>query len=200
MDLTGGWSWVEKLFLACALLGGGLFVVRTALMLIGADHGAEAEMGADVHMDVSHGAHDAGTVHDAADASVKLLTFQGVSAFVLMFGLVGLVLSRGLGLGGVVGTIGGIGVGTATMWLIARFFAALLGLQSSGTLEAKNAIGQEGTVYQRIPAGGVGKVQVVVQGRLEEFEAVSESNQEIPSGEKVRVVFLKGNVLVVEKI
>lgn len=203
MGELNAWGMMDKVFLACAVLGGALFLMRTILMFMGADHGIDihTDLPHDVHLDVG-GGHDAATGHDStgSDASFKVLTFQGLTAFFLMFGLTGLFLSRAAHLGGFIGSIGGMAVGTSTMWMIAKFFSMLLGLQSSGTMDLKNAVGQEGTVYLRIPPGGSGKIQVTVQSRLEEFEATTESHEEIKSGEKVRVVFIKGNVLVVEKI
>jgi membrane-bound ClpP family serine protease len=74
-------------------------------------------------------------------------------------------------------------------------------LQSSGTIDVQNAVGQEGTVYLTIPADGTGKAQVTVQDRLKVYEAVSEYGEEIPSGERIKVVkVVSGNILVVEKM
>lgn len=201
----GDLSWLDKLFLFCAVLGGALFIARMILMFMGAGHGGDIG-GGDVHVDLG-GGHDFDAGHDAtghsaadsSDASFKLITFQGITGFFLMFGLAGLIISLILR-NPFISVLAAVAAGGGTMWLVAKFFVALMGLQSSGTLDVKNAIGQEGTVYLHIPVGGTGKVQVPVQGRLEEFEATSDSKVEIKSGEKVRVVFIKGNVLVVEKI
>ena len=64
-----------------------------------------------------------------------------------------------------------------------------------------NAIGQEGSIYLTIPAGGVGKVQVTVQDHLRIFSAVARKQGRIRTGERVTVVGVSsGNTLVVEKL
>jgi membrane protein implicated in regulation of membrane protease activity len=70
------------------------------------------------------------------------------------------------------------------------------------TLRVQQAVGQEATVYVPIPARGrsAGKVQVCVQRRLVEFEAITPSEQPLATGTKVRVVGVQGNVLTVEPV
>ena len=55
-------------------------------------------------------------------------------------------------------------------------------------------MGRAGTVYLTVPArrGGCGKVNVLVQEQLREFEAVTEEAEPIPTGEKVLVTGLAG--------
>jgi membrane-bound ClpP family serine protease len=77
----------------------------------------------------------------------------------------------------------------------------LLRLQSSGTLSMGQAVGAHGTVYLTIPADGAGKARVVVQNRLKIFDATSKYNEEISTGERIRVIEVaSGNILVVEKV
>jgi len=86
---------------------------------------------------------------------------------------------------------------------MAKVMQWLMRLQSDGTLKIKNALGQTGQVYIRIPAGeqGMGKVNVTVQERLCEFDAVTEESEMIKTGEMVYVTDVRaGNVLVVEKV
>jgi len=122
---------------------------------------------------------------------------QGIMGFLIMFGLTGYTVN--LIAGGIVSAAAGIAVGIASMWLMARVFSMLMNLQSSGTIEMHNAIWQEGTVYLTIPPGGTGKVQVVVQGRLQEFEAVGDGKTELKPGDPVIVIHCRGNTLVVQK-
>ena len=71
---------IELLFFGAALLGGSLFLVWFVLMMIGGAVGDVAGdmFGADIGLD--------------ADLSFKALTFQGISAFTMMFGLIGLAI------------------------------------------------------------------------------------------------------------
>jgi membrane protein implicated in regulation of membrane protease activity len=189
---------VEKIFFICAVLGGVMFILRLLLSLFGGDH-HDADMGGDVHggFDV----HDVQDVHHDSDASFKILSLQGLTAFFMMFGLVGLALSRQSGWATMWATIGAFTGGLAAMWIMAKIFKGMTKLQSDGTMDIQNAVGQEGTVYLTIPAEGEGKIQVTVQGSLRELTAVSKYKTEIKTGERIVVDSVTGaNLLVVTKI
>ena len=99
-----------------------------------------------------------------------------------------------------VATIGGTVAGFAMIWVMKRLFGFFVRMQSSGTLNVQNTVGQPGIVYLKIPADGAGKVQVTVQNRLEEFTAVSEEKEEIPTGATIKVVrVISGDRLAVVK-
>ncbi|MBN2511570.1 MAG: NfeD family protein [Sedimentisphaerales bacterium] len=189
---------LELVFVLCAILGGGLFVVRLILMFLGGGHGdTDATAvdypdagGADFHHDMS----------DSSDLSFKSLSLQGLTAFFMMFGLVGWAMLRQSKLPAGISLIGAAAAGAGTVWLVKQIFRWAGALQSSGTLNLHNAVGCEGTVYLTIKPGQTGKVQVTVQGRLMELDARSESDQEIKTGEPIRVVHISNNILIVEKI
>ena len=65
-------------------------------------------------------------------------------------------------------------------------------IQSDGTLDVRNALGERGSVYLTVPAcgQGTGKVNVTVQEQLREFEAVTEERSPIPTGSEIVVVGL----------
>ena len=185
-DLTG----LEQFFLICALLGGIMFLIRFVLQLFGGNGDADTDI------DVGH----ADVVHADADVSFKLLTMQGLTAFFMMFGLVGFVLLRGSRLGNTLAIAGALLAGLASVWLIGKIFSSFKKLQSSGTMDNASAIGEEGTVYLTIHAGGTGKVQVSIKGRLREFDAVSKIQEDLNTGSRIRVTDINGRILVVEKI
>jgi hypothetical protein len=62
-------------------------------------------------------------------------------------------------------------------------------LRAEGTARIGRALGSPATVYLRIPANrsGAGKIQLNLQNRTMEYEAVT-SGDEIPTGAKVTVV------------
>jgi membrane protein implicated in regulation of membrane protease activity len=185
----------EKIFLACAVLGGVLFVVRLIMMFVGGDADADAGDGDfDAGGDVD-GEADGGDT----DVAFKLLSFQGITAFFMMFGLVGLAMSRGSGLHYLVSLGGAIAAGLVTVYITDRLFRSFGKLQSSGTLNLKNAVGQEATVYLRIKPDTPGKVQVAVQGRLKTLDAVSEDKTEIKTDTRVKVVGVQANEVLVVK-
>jgi len=199
-DLT----WIEIIYWAATIIGGTLFLLRTIMMLIGGGFGhddfdthIDGDFGFDHdhHMDVNH----VDSIADS-DFSFKLLSLQGLTAFFVMFGLVGLALLRA-NLAIIITIIGGSFAGLFAVWFISLLFFQMKRLQSDGTVKIRNAIGQSGSVYLVIPSQGSGQVQVVVQGGLKVFDAISAQKEKILTGEKVRVTgIIDNNTLVVEKI
>jgi len=175
---------LDTLFLVCAVAGGSVLALRTVLMLLGvADH---------------HAIH--GDADGDIDPGARLLSIHGVSAFLMMFGLVGLALLRESGVPGVGALTIALLAGGAAMWGIAQAFRLMDRLQSSGTLDLRRAIGEEGVVYLTLRPGHGGQVQVAVQGRLGVYEALSEDDREIATGASIRVVDVRSGLLVVEPV
>jgi membrane protein implicated in regulation of membrane protease activity len=117
-----------------------------------------------------------------------------------MFGLVGLALYRQSKMGLLIALAGGFAAGLGAVWLIGKMFSMITKLQSSGTIRIDNTVGAEGTVYLKIPPEGSGRVLVRVHNSLREYDAMSSDKKEITSGTPIRVVWVDGNVLVVEEI
>lgn len=207
-------DWLEWIFVGSATIGGTLFLIRMILMIMGgldfgdADiphdfdgldgmDGLDGDLAPDFHGDVG----DIGDIdHASSMLSFKFLSLQGLTAFFMMFGLTGLAILRSnlwpiFAVGG--GTIAGI----LTVWVMGMLFAALSKLQSDGTININNAVGQQGTVYLTIPAQGSGQVSVAVQGSLKIFDAVSEGKQKIATGDKIKVINVIDNkTLLVTKL
>jgi membrane protein implicated in regulation of membrane protease activity len=176
---------LDTLFLVCAVAGGATLAVRTVLMLFGVGDG--------------HDIHDTGDALDG-DAGARLLSIQGVAAFLMMFGLVGLALLRQSQVPGAAAATLALVAGAASMWGIAQVFQLMRRLQSSGTLDLRRAIGREGVVYLTVHPGQGGQVQVAVQGRLGVFEARADGERAIATGQSVRVVDVRSGVLIVEPV
>ncbi len=118
----------------------------------------------------------------------------------MMFGIVGLAIHRA-GLLPIFSIAGGGLAGMFTVWLNGLIFAAMLRLQREGTINIKNAVGQQGSVYLSIPEDGTGQVRVVVQGSLKVFDAISGDNLKILTDEKIKVVGVADNrTLIVSKL
>lgn len=197
-DFFNSLSMVQLLFFSCATLGGGIFFLRLILMLMGAGGGDD---GSDLSGHIGDlGGHGGDVGHHDADSSFKLLSLHGLTAFFMMFGLVGLALSRQSLIPDLFALVAGVAAGMCTVWLMGKVFAGMKKLQSDGTMRISNAIGQEGKVYLTIPAEGTGQVQVVVQGQLRIFDAVCLNKETVKTGERVTVIDITGaNMLVVEK-
>ena len=179
---------LEMMFAASALVGGILFLLWFALMMIGG-----------VAADIFEGLLGMEGVGDlGADASFKALTFQGLMAFLMFFGLAGLYTIKSDGTDTLAIAIGGI-AGFASMYGTGKLFQLFITLQSDGTVEISESVGSTGTVYLKIPDNGAGKVQVNFGGSMRTMNAKSHDNAEIDSGEFIEVVNTMGEVLIVKR-
>ena len=182
-DATG----VELLFAASALVGGILFVLYFFLLMIGgiATDVFDGLFGIDVDM--------------GADASFKALTFQGIMAFMMFFGLAGLYVLKSDG-GPSMSVLAGAVAGGTSMYFTGKLFELFVTLQQDGTTDLSEAIGSKGQTYLRIGNNGVGQVTVDVNGAQRTYNAKSEDDAEIGTGDFIEVVDVIGEVLVVKRI
>jgi len=188
--IVDGWrslQGMELFFGVAALVGGLVFLVRLLLQFLGV--GLESHDGLDLD---SH--------HADSDTGFRVLSLHGASAFLMMFGLVGLALRVQSGLTSVIALLGACVAGVATVFLLKEIFRLFLRVQSSGTIDAAAFKGCQGEVYSMIPAQGVGVVTVRVAGRLREKEARSSDGKEIPTGTAVVVTASEGAHLVVKRV
>jgi membrane protein implicated in regulation of membrane protease activity len=190
---------MQTLFLVCAVTGGTLLVIQLILLFVGADG---SEGGADGLGDVGDAgdiaAHGDYTVSSgegaatAAEASLTVISFKTLTAFLTFFGLGGL-----LGLGYQLGRAWTLGIafaaGLLALYLVAYLWMLLNRLQSHGNVDLRNTVGAIGRVYLRIPgeASAPGKVTLEVQGRTLELNAITQG-EAIPTGTAVRIVGLAG--------
>ena len=190
-----GLTLIEVIYWASTIIGGTLFILRLGMMFFGggmSDDGLESALDA--------GNADVSGDHADADASFKLLSLQGLTSFFMMFGLVGLALLRA-NLHELITIVGGILAGLAMVAITGVVFTQMKRLQTEGTINIQNTVGTDGAVYLTIPKNGTGQVQVIVQGSLKIFDAVSANKNQIATGEKVRVTGVaSGNTLIVEKL
>jgi hypothetical protein len=171
-----------RFFLACAVFGGVILLAQIVLGLFGVnDHDTTAE----TELDHDHGVHHA--------EGLNLFSVRALSSGVAFFGFGGLA---GLSLGGGVLLAAPLAValGSGALVGVAWVSRAMLRLDDDGTVRIESAIGVSGDVYLTIPAsrGGVGKVQVPVQNRLMEFQAVTSHGAALPTGMRVLVVDVAG--------
>ena len=179
---------LELLFAASALVGGILFLLWFALMMIGG-----------VAADIFEGLLGMEGVGDlGADASFKALTFQGLMAFLMFFGLAGLYTLKATDTSTLAIGIGGA-AGFASMYGTGKLFQLFITLQSDGTVAISESIGATGSVYLRIPHNGAGQVQVNFGGSMRTMNAKSHDDAEIGSGEFIEVVDTMGEILVVKR-
>lgn len=203
MDEFFGSDGLVAFYRICAIVGAVFFTGRTILMLIGLDSGDMGDAGDATSFETGHGhgGHGHDDNGDGGDGgTLRLLTFQGITAFMMMFGLTGLAFKSGSLLTPVWALLISLAVGVFAMWLVAFGFSLMRRMESSGTTGVDLAIGEEGTVYLRIPADGVGKVQVKIGQNLRVVDAMAEDKQEIVTGDRIIVSWVTDDkVLVVHR-
>ncbi|MBC7835724.1 MAG: hypothetical protein H7Y88_11585 [Phycisphaerales bacterium] len=168
-------------FTVPAFIGTGIFVLRLALMLIGGVADMDLDLGVD---------HGGGDIHhgDASAHAFQILSVQGISGFLMGFGLGGLAAYKN-GQGWPLSIGVGVGVGIAMVWILGVSLKGLHDMQSSGNISIDQTIGVEGDVYVGVPTRGSGRGQVrlIVNNRERMFNAISEAG-DLPSRTRVRVV------------
>ena len=188
--MQGIWDWITdwsrdhltdwtmtKIYIACAVAGGGVLIGQTGLSLFGIGGGDDVDP--DVSVDDLEGADD-----------LHFLSMRALAGFLTFFGLIGW--------GGTasdwhpLGTIGAaFGAGASVMILVAVIMRAFARMHSEGNMRAENVVGKNAKVYLRIPGegSGKGKVTVSIQGRSMEFDAVTKG-PELPTGSACTLVRL----------
>ena len=214
----------QSVFFVISVSSTVILIIQTILALIGISNNNDAEAGesyvsdgSDIEADIADSADsgaDFSADHDFSGETngegaqiqidptgLRLFTVRGIMAFLMMGSWVGFLLSRA-GASEFVSLLCAAASGIAALVFMAKLMQMILGLQEDGTTKIKNALGQTGQVYIRIPGGekGKGKVNVTVQEKLCEFDAVTEQSETIKTGETIYVTDIReGNVLVVEK-
>jgi membrane protein implicated in regulation of membrane protease activity len=181
----------EQAFWILAVAASVLFVFLFGLSLLGlgADTGAEA--------DVDHEAgHDVHTDKDFSAFSLRSLV-----AFLTFFGWTGVYLLS-LGHGVWLAVMLSLLSGMTAMFVVAYMIFKFAQMEKSGTVNVYNTLNHTGEVYLSIPQqlAGKGKVHIIVDGSLHEFDAETRGRA-IPTGSPVRVVeVLEDEVLLVEPV
>ena len=181
-------STLELIFSASALIGGVLFLLWFILLLLGGVAEGVFEGLFGLEMDVM-----------SSDGSFDAMTFQGVMAFMMFFGLAGLYTMNSDGSDSLAIASGGI-AGGASMYGTGKIFQVFFALEASGNVEMSEAIGVRGSVYLRIPEGGIGQVQIELGGALKTYNAKSEDGQGIATGDFIEVVDTITSTLVVKRV
>jgi len=209
---------LQRIFASVAIPATVIMVLQFILQLIGLANGAGADADADdvdAVSDVSDGiaddlsdaesdsSFDDGTPDDDFDVDegqtgIRLFTLRSVIAFFAVGGWMG-VAAIDWNLSDFMAVVLAIIAGSLALYFVAWIIYTFLRMQQSGNIRYENAVGKEGEVYLTIPPNGRGKVNVVVQERLCEIEAISKTDRAIKTGEKVVVVDItEDGVLIVE--
>jgi hypothetical protein len=195
---------LDSVFTISAILGGTVLAFQFVLMLWGGADGVDVA-GAD-GVDLSGGV-DAGGVaaggaeatwHEAADADLghpgahwfyEVISLRTLSAAITFFGLGGKA-ALAYGLHAMPSLVVAALAGLAALYGVYWLFQQVYKLQHSGNENVRNAIGLMATVYVPIAAkrAAAGKVTFRLQNRLVEYQAVTDDEVRLKTGEKVMIV------------
>ncbi len=205
---------LQQIFTCMAVPATLILIIQSILLLFGIGFGGSdgdagdisSDFDSDIDTDISMadiGDIDGSTQFDVNAASdfdpdtsggdindtsgLSLFTIRGIVAFFSVGGWTGLVLSKY--------TSSYIAIpiafiaGTGALVGIALLFKYAMRFQDKGNIDIKNAIGKVGSVYLTIPANktGKGKINVMVQERFVELDAVTDNNQPILTGSIIEV-------------
>lgn len=164
------------------------------------DGGVDFDGGTDLSgIDGDVSGHDVGNSADAG--AMHLFTFQGIITFLCVFAWSAILTYMGTN-SILLSLLVGFVLGAGAMFGVAKIIQASAKLAQNGNINAKNYLGELGTVYLVIPAAekGRGKVNISLGERYVEFDAITEDADDIPSGTSVRVVDVRSeSLLVVER-
>lgn len=220
---------LQQVLFVVAVSVTALLAVQIILMLIGSAGDVDADFSADADFDGeigdfdadvdgdfaapemggADGSYDIGSDADISGISehgfatvfgVKLISLRSITAFICIGSWA--FYTASFGLETIYALLVGLAFGLAAGCAMAGALAGMQRLQQSGNIITKNAVGKTGNVYLRIPAErkGAGKVHLLVQEKYAEFEAMTDSHNEIATGSQVRVVgALSNNILLVRR-
>ena len=200
-----GLSGFEQVYYVIAFVSTLFFVLKTILMTIGIGNGG-IDIDGDGIIDIPDGFDVNGDgVLDSADANASALHFfslHGILAFFCMGSWVTLGVFSASGLY-ILSVVCGFIAGLIMLVACAYLMRAMLRLESSGNVNTKRAIGKEGEVYLMIPPHdeGKGKINIELNGKLCEYDAISLDKTPIKYGTQVRVVdVIDEDVMVVQRV
>jgi len=179
----------EQIFWILAAPATVIFLLLLVLTVFGGD--TDTDVDADVDGDIA----------DGDSIPFQFISLKNIVAFFAVFGWSGIGFIHS-GLASWLVVLLALLCGLLMMFLMATLFYLMSRLAESGTFNMKNAIGKIGEVYLFIPAkrGGMGKVQLTVQGSLRTLDAITDDLENIPTSSIIEVSDVIDNqILLVKK-
>lgn len=195
-------------YLIAAVIGGTLLVCQFLLALFGLGHGGgdvghhvgggfhagDTHVGGGVHGHGMLDSHAGDDQHPDSTEQFTLLSFRTLVAASAFFGVTGLT-TLNAGLPATTTIVLALAAGALALYGMYWLLGLIANLGSSGNEHIGNAIGLSATVYVPIPATGkgLGKVQLSMQNRIVEYQAVTDDAEPLKTGETVEVVGIKNS-------
>lgn len=192
-------SLLQKIFFCVACASTLLLLIQIIMMIIGFGNDG------DVDVDGIDGIGDVDGFEDSADGfsldsdiGLSLFTVKTLSSFFAIGGWVGFAVAD---LGNFTAILISLFSGTAALIGMAFIMKWLTSLQSEGNINYSNAVGKIANVYLTIPAnsGGIGKINLTLQERFIEANAITNDEESIKTGTMVKIVSIIDDTFVVTK-
>ncbi|TCK92695.1 hypothetical protein EDC19_1850 [Natranaerovirga hydrolytica] len=171
-------STVQQFFYFVAIPSTVILIIQTIMTVFGLSEGDDFEVGE--------------TAEDMdGSADFRFFSVRGLVAFFTIFGWVGIVLSE-QNVPVMLNLLISLVAGLIAMVLVGYLFHSINKLQSNGSITLKNAIGRTGEVYIPIPPNrkGIGKIQLLMQERYIEVDAITDDSKQLKTGSVVEVIDL----------
>ncbi len=200
-------STLQKIYFCLGLAASVFLVLQIITMLFGLGGSGDLDVDAgDIDVDVSGDVDidgDVGDVDagggDAVADGFNLFTFRGLVAFFAIGGWTGFALAE---VNLAISIVGSLIAGTLALVVMGLMMRGIMKLRSNGNIDNSKAVGHVAEVYLTIPAkgSGSGKINLTLEERFVELDAIQEGSSPIPTGAKVVVTAILGSTLVVEEI
>lgn len=180
---------MENMYLYSAIIGGIFLAVQFLLSLTGFVDDLDVDFDVDDFSDTDLDSGFDASDHASGAWFVGILTTRSFFAAMTAFGLAGLGTSQQFPDTPYLALSISLLVGFGMLYFVGWLFRSVRYLNSSGTARIEEAIGENGTVYLKIPGNneGKGKVTVLIQERSMEYEAMT-SGEKIETGATVHVL------------
>ncbi len=188
-------DFVGQIFALIAIPSTMVLLIQTVMLLFGWGDDADLDDGIDIT-----GNGEVDTPGDGGSDGMALFSLRGLMAMGAVGGWSGLVMHEA-GINLVVTVLLACAFGFLALEGIAHFMKLSAQLQSSGNIDLGYAIGKVGTVYIPVPPAmsGSGKINITLQERFIEVDAVTTAERKLTTGESVRIISINetGMLLVV---
>ncbi|MCH5164463.1 MAG: hypothetical protein J1F36_05550 [Clostridiales bacterium] len=188
--MNAWWSGLTALQQALFIIGFAttlFMIVQIVMIVVGGMGGQDDAFEPDGDVDSVDTLNDEGF---GSLSGLKLVSLRTIIVFLAIGSWMAFAMCPVFPEGQWIAVLIGIGVGIGAAIAFAFVMRAFMKLQSSGNIDAANCKGLIAEVYLTIPAkrGAFGKIQVVVQERLTEFDAVTDCEHDIHTGMQVKVL------------
>lgn len=176
----------QQVLFIVAVAATAVMVLFIILMLIGFDNSEfdgidDFDVDADLDID---------SINDeplSSIAGLKVFTIRGILAFLSMGSWITFIFLDivDVWLATLIGILGGY----LSAYLLALALKQAMKLENSGNMDYRKAIGKSATVYIRIPKARAskGKVNLLLEGRYAEVDAITDDQEDLKSGMQVYV-------------